>query len=139
MERLTKYQMAREKLPAQSLQYLLPGIINKKRKSSKIFSKFLTLTDGDKKDEHWRIFNSSCFFTLLRRKPRLLSDAHYGEQARVFRPWVWRVLSFEALKERSRMCFGGFRAPSLKLRKRPDESYVGATGFSSWGSTSEIL
>ena len=40
----------------------------------------------------------SSSFTLLRRKPR------------VFRPWVnARRVPFEALKERSRVCFGGFR------------------------------
>jgi len=33
---------------------------------------------------------------------------------------------FEALKERSRVCFGGFR---------PSEACGGATGFSPWGST----
>ena len=49
-------------------------------------------------------------FTLLRRKPRLRAEAHYGAQARVFRPWMnaGRV-PFEAPKERSRVCFGGFR------------------------------
>ena len=37
-------------------------------------------------------------FTLLRRKPR------------VFRPWMnARRVPFEAPKERSRVCFGGFR------------------------------
>jgi hypothetical protein len=38
------------------------------------------------------------FFTLLRRKPRS------------FRPWMdAERVPFEALKERSRVCFGGFR------------------------------
>jgi len=37
-------------------------------------------------------------FTLLRKKPR------------VFRPWMnTRRVPFEAPKERSRVCFGGFR------------------------------
>jgi|SRR4030042_3833539 hypothetical protein len=54
-----------------------------------------------------------CFrndFTLLRRKPRLRVEAHFGAQARVFSPWMnaGRV-PFEAPKERSRVCFGGFR------------------------------
>jgi hypothetical protein len=55
-------------------------------------------------------------FTLLRRKPRLRAEAYFGAQARVFSPWMnaGRV-PFEAPKERSRVCFGVFRAPSLKL------------------------
>jgi len=65
-------------------------------------------------------------FTLLRRKPR------------VFRPWMnaGRV-PFEAPKERSRVCFGGFRllARSRFGEGRPDEACGGATGFSPWGST----
>jgi hypothetical protein len=46
-------------------------------------------------------------FTLLRRKPR------------VFRPWmnVGRV-PFEAPKERSRVCFGGFRPTKLVVEPR---------------------
>ena len=49
-------------------------------------------------------------FTLLRRKPRLRSEAHFSAQARVFRPWMnARGVPFEAPKERSRVCFGGFR------------------------------
>ena len=48
--------------------------------------------------------------TLLRRKPRLLAEAYFDAQARVFSPWMnaGRV-PFEAPKERSRVCFGGFR------------------------------
>ena len=51
-------------------------------------------------------------FTLLRGKPRLRAEVHYGAQARVFRPWmnVMRV-PYEALEERSGVCFGGFRPP----------------------------
>jgi hypothetical protein len=42
--------------------------------------------------------NSNSLFTLLRRKPRSL------------RPWMnAERVPFEALKERSRVCFGGFR------------------------------
>ena len=80
-------------------------------------------------------------FTLLRRKPRLRAEAHYGAQARVFRPWMnaGRV-PFEASKERSRVCFGGFRlparSPAPRGEGRPDEACGGATGFSPWGSTS---
>jgi hypothetical protein len=49
-------------------------------------------------------------FTLLRRKPRLRAEAYSGAQARVFRPWMnARRVPFEAPKERSRVCFGGFR------------------------------
>jgi hypothetical protein len=46
-------------------------------------------------------------FTLLRRKPR------------VFRPWMnaGRV-PFEAPKERSRVCFGGFRPTKLVEESR---------------------
>ena len=53
-------------------------------------------------------------FTLLRRKPRLRAEAHFGAQARVFRPWMnaGRV-PFEAPEERSRVCFGGFRPTKL--------------------------
>jgi len=48
--------------------------------------------------------------TLLRRKPRLRAVTHYGAQAWVFRPWMnVRRVPFEAPKERSRVCFGGFR------------------------------
>jgi len=69
-------------------------------------------------------------FTLLRRKPR------------VFRPWMnaGRV-PFEAPKERSRVCFGGFRLPARSRfgEGRPDEACGGATGFSPWGSTSYSL
>jgi hypothetical protein len=47
---------------------------------------------------------------LLRRKPRLRAEAHFGAQARVFRPWMnARRAPFDAPKERSRVCFGGFR------------------------------
>jgi len=55
--------------------------------------------------------------TLLRRKPRFL------------RLWmnVERV-PFEALKERSRVCFGGFH---------PSKACGEATGFSPWGFTSQ--
>jgi hypothetical protein len=77
-------------------------------------------------------------FTLLRRKPR------------VFRPWMnARRVPFEAPKERSRVCFGGFRLPARSRfgEGRPDEACGGATpacrnalrragtGFSPWGST----
>jgi len=81
-------------------------------------------------------------FTLLRRKPRLRAEAHYGAQARVFRPWMnaGRV-PFEAPKERSWVCFGGFRLPARSRfgEGRPDEACGGATGFSPWGSTSYSL
>jgi len=81
-------------------------------------------------------------FTLLRRKPRLRAEAHYGAQARVFRPWMnaGRV-PFEAPKERSRVCFGGFRLPARSRfgEGRPDEACGGVTGFSPWGSTPEKL
>jgi hypothetical protein len=59
-------------------------------------------------------------FTLLRRKPR------------VFRPWMnaGRV-PFEAPKERSRVCFGGFRlparSPAMRDEGRPEEACGGAT------------
>ena len=102
-------------------------------------------------------------FTLLRRKPRLRAEApactkrfgegrHFGAQARVFRSWMnARRVPFEAPKERSRVCFGGFRlparSPAMRDEGRPDEACGGATpacrnalrragtGFSPCGST----
>jgi hypothetical protein len=65
-------------------------------------------------------------FTLLRRKPWSL------------RPWMnAERVPFEALKERSRVCFGGFRLPARSRfgEGRPSEACGGATGFSPWGST----
>jgi len=48
---------------------------------------------------------------------------------------------FEAPKERSRVCFGGFRLPARSRfsEGRPDEACGGTTGFSPWGSTSYSL
>ena len=45
---------------------------------------------------------------------------------------------FEALKERSRVCFGGFRLPARSRfgEGRPYEACGGTKGFSPWGSTS---
>ena len=52
-------------------------------------------------------------FTLLRRKPRLRAEAHFGAQARFFRPWMNAMrVPYEALEERSGVCFGGFRLPA---------------------------
>jgi CRP-like cAMP-binding protein len=63
-------------------------------------------------------------FTLLRRKPRLRAEAYFGAQARVFRPWMnARRVPFEAPKERSRVCFGGFR-----LTKHVEEPWALAHG-----------
>jgi putative FmdB family regulatory protein len=44
---------------------------------------------------------------------------------------------FEAPKERSRVCFGGFRLPARSRfgEGRPSETCAGATGFNPWGST----
>ena len=83
------------------------------------------------------------YFTLLRRKPRLRAEPHYGAQARVFRPWMnARRVPFEAPKEHSRVCFGGFRlparSPAMHDEGRPDEACGGATGFSPWGSTYHV-
>jgi len=48
-----------------------------------------------------------------------------------------RRVPFEAPKEGSRVCFGGFRLPvgSRFGEGRPDEACGGATGLSPWGST----
>jgi hypothetical protein len=76
------------------------------------------------------------YFTLLRRKPRLRAVAHFGAQARFFRPWMNAMrVPYEALEERSGVCFGGFRLPARSRfgEGRPDEACGGATGFSPWG------
>jgi hypothetical protein len=52
-----------------------------------------------------------------------------------------RRVPFEAPRERSRVCFGGFRLPARSRfgEGRPDEACGGATGFSPWGSTLKYL
>jgi hypothetical protein len=75
--------------------------------------------------------------TLLRRKPRLRAVTHFGVQARSPMPMNVERVPFEALKERSRVCFGGFRLPARSRfgEGRPFEACGGATGISPWGST----
>ena len=86
----------------------------------------------------------ACVPCLRRSGFAQAGEAHFGAQARVFRPWMnaGRV-PFEAPKERSRVCFGGFRLPArnpaLRDEGRPDEACGGATGFSPWGSTCSLL
>ena len=65
-------------------------------------------------------------FTLLRRKPR------------VFRPWMdaGRV-PFEAQKERSRVCFGGFRP--TKLVEEPRVLAHGAPHFALCNAVQQLL
>jgi len=75
--------------------------------------------------------------TLLRRKPRLRAVTHFGVQARSPMPMNVERVPFEALKERRRVCFGGFRLPARSRfgEGRPSEACGGATGISPWGST----
>ena len=56
----------------------------------------------------------ACVPCLRRSGFAQAGEAHFGAQARVFRPWMnaGRV-PFEAPKERSRVCFGGFRPTKL--------------------------
>ena len=66
--------------------------------------------------------------TLLRRKPRLRAVTHFGVQARSPRPMNAERVPFEALKECSRVCFGGFRLPARSRfgEGRPFEACGGA-------------
>ena len=81
----------------------------------------------------------ACVPCLRRSGFAQAGEAHYGAQARGFsRPWMnARRVPFEAPKERSRVCFGGFRLPARSRfgEGRPDEACGGATDFSPWGST----